>query len=265
MRRAVELDPRNGVNVTQLGVRLQADGRYDEAEKAFDLAFTLLGSSIPLTNQTLNQWFWRGDRTAVVRSLDEVPAALRFGTYWRSRQFLLYQIGDFVGSLAAGEKADTFTAAAPDLRGSLFAARAREELGDVAGAERAYRIVLPMAEQERVERPHSANPSGVLTVIYAGLGRRDQALATAGRSLEFASPNENPYLAAGAFGHVRVAGYAALAQVQARFGMTDEALAIVKAQAAAGWWRRNYLLLSPDWSILRKDPRFRAIAEKAPL
>lgn len=59
--------------------------------------------------------------------------------------------------------------------------------------------------------------------------------------------------------------YPSLAQVQARFGMIDETLAIVEAQSAAGWWRRNYLLLSPDRSILRKDALFRAIAAKARL
>jgi hypothetical protein len=45
----------------------------------------------------------------------------------------------------------------------------------------------------------------------------------------------------------------------------DEALAIVRDQIAKGFWRRNELLLHPDWSDLQKDPRFRALAEKAPL
>ena len=47
--------------------------------------------------------------------------------------------------------------------------------------------------------------------------------------------------------------------------MFDEALQIVEAQAAAGYWRKNYLLINPDWAELQEHPRFRAIAEKAPL
>jgi hypothetical protein len=78
-------------------------------------------------------------------------------------------------------------------------------------------------------------------------------------------PEESPYLAALGGNGRNFGGLYALVFVQARFGMIDEALAIVKAQAAAGWWRRNYLLISEDWRELRKDPRFREIAENAPL
>jgi tetratricopeptide (TPR) repeat protein len=151
------------------------------------------------------------------------------------------------------------------LRGDFLVARAREALGDVAGAERAYHDALPMEVQAQVERPSDGRPLGMLALIYAGLGRRDEALAAARRSLELLLTETNPGQAAGGSSFDREAGYAALAQVQARFGMTEEALAIVQAQADAGWWRRNYLLISEDWRDLRKDPRFRDIAEKAPL
>jgi len=56
-----------------------------------------------------------------------------------------------------------------------------------------------------------------------------------------------------------------LVEVLARFGMMDEALEIERQQIATGWWRRNQLLLFPEFFQARKDPRFRALAEKAPL
>lgn len=33
---------------------------------------------------------------------------------------------------------------------------------------------------------------------------------------------------------------------------------------AAGWWRRSDLRLEPGFFVIRKTPRFREIAEKAP-
>ena len=56
-----------------------------------------------------------------------------------------------------------------------------------------------------------------------------------------------------------------LARVLAKFGQMDEALAIVRTNVGGGRWRRNLLLHAQDWALLRKEPRFMAIAEKAPL
>jgi hypothetical protein len=83
-------------------------------------------------------------------------------------------------------------------------------------------------------------------------------LAAARRSLELLPANQDPHFAASS--SLRV-----LVDVEARFGMIDEALEVVKQQIAAGWWRRNDLLLETDFIHLQKDPRFRALAEKAPL
>jgi hypothetical protein len=118
-------------------------------------------------------------------------------------------------------------------------------------------------------------PYAILGLNYAALGRKSEALAAAKKGVETARPATMPGTAESGLARSGITAFtfvdneldpaAALAQVEARFGMNDEALAIVQTHAAAGRWRRNYLLLNPDWAILRKDPRFRAIAEKAPL
>jgi hypothetical protein len=71
-------------------------------------------------------------------------------------------------------------------------------------------------------------------------------------------PSRDPRIAANT--NLRV-----LVDVEGRFGMIDEALDVVKQQIAAGRWKRNDLLLHPDFIHLQKDPRFRALAEQAPL
>lgn len=83
-------------------------------------------------------------------------------------------------------------------------------------------------------------------------------MAAVRRSLELQPPSQNAHFAARS--SLRV-----LADVEARFGMIDEALEVVKQQIAAGWWRRNELLFLTDFIHLQKDARFRALAEQAPL
>ena len=87
------------------------------------------------------------------------------------------------------------------------------------------------------------------------LGQKVKALATAGAALELA--RGIPFYVAQVD--------AVRAQTAARFGLIDEALELAKAQIPTGWWKRNDLLLGADWAELRKDPRFRTLAEKAPL
>jgi hypothetical protein len=80
--------------------------------------------------------------------------------------------------------------------------------------------------------------------------------ATAQHCLELLPPAENPAVASRT-------GLRVLAQVNARFGRMDLALDTVRSQVEGGFWKRQDLLLDPDWELLRRDPRFQALAEGA--
>jgi tetratricopeptide (TPR) repeat protein len=130
-------------------------------------------------------------------------------------------------------------------------------MGDAEGALRDYRDALTRAEAYRRDHPESWRIYVTLAHIYQGLGQKDEALAAARKCLALVPPEKNPYLANRT---MRV-----LVNTQAQFGQLDEAMDIVRDQIEKGWWRRNDLLLNPGYSELQKDPRFRALAEKAPL
>ena len=271
LQRVVVLDPQNGARINSLGNALVSTGRYPEAEAAYRKAFQILGSSIPLTNLARLYFAWKGDRPLATRTLDEEPEQVRDDRYWTSRALLLYAIGDQPAALVAAAhmrpQSEFFRIRA------FFTAKMREAMGDEVGAQRDYQAALPLAEQQRDQFPALATPYAILGMNYAALGRRQEALAATEKGVENGRPATAPGTpesglmrnGTNAFTLVdtELDSAAALAQVEARFGKLDEALAIVRTRAAAGQWRRNYLLLNPDWAILRKDPRFRAIAEKA--
>jgi TolB-like protein/Flp pilus assembly protein TadD len=253
LRQATELEPQNGNYQGVLGNQLRAVGRYAEAEQSLDRAFGMTGVDTQLVVKAAVYFQWKGDAALVVKTLDAVPPGIRTDRYWDARFRLLRDLGDFVGSLAAAEriKVEVSPTGRPK---ALLIARARELLGDAEGARRAYMEGLPVAQRSHVEIPQGFTAGLALVQIYAGLGRKDEALATA-REVREQANGISYYMAQIDAGR---------AQIDARFGMFDDAIELLKTQIPSGWLKRNDLLLGADWAELRKDPRFRVLAEKAP-
>jgi TolB-like protein len=258
LRQATQLDPQNGYFQGVLGTSLRSVGRYAEAEQTLDRASGLTAADNHLSQKALVYFLWKGDATLVVKALDAVPLGVRSDSYWSYRWRLLRDVGDYMGALAAVEHIRAENAASGVAFGgskALLIALARESQGDREGARRAYAEALPMAERSHAETPQGLGQALVLARTYAGLGQKEKALATAAASLE---------LAHGIPFYVMQVD-AVRAQIAAHFGMIAEALYLAKTQIPTGWWKRNELLLGADWAELRKDPRFRTLAEKAPL
>ena len=254
LRQATELDPQNGNFQGVMGNLLRVVGHYAEAEQSLDQAFSLTGADTQFIVKAFVYFQWKGDAALVVKTLDAVPPGIRTDRYWDYRSRLLRDVGDFAGALAAAEemRAEVSPSGWPK---AFLMARARELQGNTAGARRAYAEALPAAERFHIEIPQGFTAGLALAQIYAGLGRKDDALATARDAREQAN----------GISAVVAQIDAVRAQIDARFGMLDDAIELAKVQIPTGWWKRNDLLLGADWAELRKDPRFRALAEKAPL
>jgi TolB-like protein/Tfp pilus assembly protein PilF len=260
LRQALELDPKNGFTLNSLGLSLEYAGRYSEAASAFEQAAQIDPLGPSLANRAEVFLRWKADLKLVVDAVQDIPFARTTSTsvrqvieyYWASgnyaKAFELIERAGWSGALSQHEY----------LFSNLFAARVREAMGDSEGARRDYLAALPQIEHTRDTHAKSSRVYLPLAQVYAGLGRKDEALAAVQRSLELLPANQDQFIAAQS--SLRV-----LVDVEGRFGMIDEALEVVKQQIAAGWWKRNVLLLHPDFIHLQKEPRFRALAEKAPL
>ena len=258
-REATLLDPNNTSALNVLGLALAMAGQYKEAVTAFERVIRIDESNSAIASRALTLFAWQGDPAAAADSAPSLspdrisPAGLR--------TFVLL-------NLAAGrhDRALELAAGAPWTVGlgtlsyefrDLMSAQIRQARGDTAGAKRDYLAALVEAERIRDLRPRSPRIYGPLALIYAGLGRKDEALAAARKGLDLVTPDRDPYFTA-------LKGLRVMAEVLVSSGRVDEALEITRTQIAAKLWKRNELLLSPDFASLQRDPRFRALAEAAP-
>jgi hypothetical protein len=107
------------------------------------------------------------------------------------------------------------------------------------------------------DRPILPDANGIpvtLAMVYAGLGEKDKALAQAQRAIDdYATDAVN-----------KPGAEVTLAQIQARFGLTDAAIASLPhlLEVPAGITVAN-LKYDPMWDPLRKDPRFQKLIATA--
>ena len=259
-QRSVSLDPKNLLAWNSLGLSLGAVSRYSEAVSAYQHSVQMIPTSGSVGNRAGAIFRWKGDPKMTLESFRDIPLAKLpargmsdyINYYWmagdHAKAIELIDDAGWSGTLAQSEY----------LFRDLVKARVRESMGDSEGARRDYLAALPQVERTRDAHPRSFRAYLPLAQVYAGLGRKEEALAAARRSVELMPPSRDPRRAANT--SLRV-----LVNVEGRFGMVDEALDIVRQQITAGWWKRNDLLYFPDFIHLQKDPRFRTLAEKAPL
>ncbi len=264
IRQAAALDPQNGDTANFSALILDAASLYADALTERDRAFRVSSWTGALADKAFTYRNWKGDLSLALHALDESLPSLHDpgdrNYYWRVRANFLRAQGDFPAALAALDRIDTELVPSQFYyhSKSLLRALVQESRGDAAAARADFGRALAAAEGYRDANPKTLRAYTSLALIYAGLGREVDARAAVAQALELVPPAENPAVASRT-------GLRVLAQIDARFGQLDAALETVRGQIAAGFWKRNDLLLDPDWELLRRDPRFLALARTAEL
>jgi TolB-like protein/Tfp pilus assembly protein PilF len=263
-KKALELDPRDFQLLGSVGGEFYAYvRRFDEARAVMDRALEISPDSASTRSSKAGTFQSEGRLDEAAKELAKIPesetddfvVSSRIGQAIYERHFdqAISVIERKLGSVPAGRPLDPVTELALVQLGYC-----QQWTGRDAEARQSFsRAIEAIKPKPNGSVPLDANNTpDTLALAYAGLGEKAKALEQAQRSVRDydADAVAKPY------------AEIALAQIQARFGDHDAAIAALPhlLEVPAGLTIAN-LKLDPFWDPLRKDPRFqKLIAEPQP-
>ena len=126
------------------------------------------------------------------------------------------------------------------------------EKNDKAKAQECFEAARPAIERLARERSSDSDVHMLLGDVYAGLGRKAEAMREAERAAEIIPVSKSAWIGRGL--------QEELARIYVMVGEPDRALAIIAdSLAAPGDMHAKMLQLAPTWDPLRNDPRFQRL------
>ncbi|MGD8361378.1 MAG: tetratricopeptide repeat protein [Gemmatimonadota bacterium] len=259
LERVREMDPRSGDVLLNLGVSLTAMRRYEEAEEAYRLGATFNPELEILWG--LRGWneLLRGDTTAAIEAMREVPEAVLRGPFVTSNRLELLRLRrDYRGLLdgvIATEGDVTSTSGGvtllPLLRGYAY-----QGLGQAERARAAFEEARALAERILIESPDDWRVPGPLGLALAELGLREEAPAAGRRGVEMLDVSGDALWGGNTVWD--------LAQIHARLGEPDAAIELLGPllSAPGSDGHIGQLELDPLFDSIRSHPGFQALIER---
>ncbi len=258
--KAAARNPKDAWVLQNLGINYQALRKYDAADKTFDRGLGMAPQSLGLHSLKAHlATVWKGDLSVSEKELQQAPAGFdpegmvteaRVGVLFYRRQFseALALLQRLPNEALHGENGTPFPK-------SLLEGICYFFTNDKAKGREAFGRAREFVEKQVAEMPTDAGRHSQLGMIYAGLGRKEDAIREGKRAVELLPESKDAF-----DGPAMTLG---LAQIYAWTGEPDQALPLIEHSLNTPTGITIPLLkLDAVWDPLRSDPRFQALIEK---
>ena len=255
--RAASLSPGDPIVIENLGITYAALRDFPAAARAFDRAVQLVPTSFEANSLRAQVDIdWKGDLTAMKRLVNTLPPdSDSFGMATLARFNVHFFERDFPGALNALWRSpleNLHGETSSPLPKSFLAGQVYRLIPDEEKARASYEHALEIANRALDESPQDPARHSLAGLIYAGLGRKEEALREGHRAVEIMPESKDAL-----DGPLLVL---ALARIYTIVGEPDKAIDLLERllKIPAGT-NVHELRLDPTWDVLRKEPRFQQL------
>ncbi len=258
LKKAFELSPQDENAALNIGGTYSALREYPEADFYYDRALSLAPDDVyTYTFRALNYWLWDGETKRVLRTLDKAPQKDdSFPGYIRC----LFEIMDknyqsaldllSSSSIEIFEDQDLFFPKSV-LFGHVYQATGRPDL-----ARSSFESARALLEREAKERPEDPRVHSSLGIVYAALGKKDEAIREGKRAVEL-YPVSKDAMIGPSYVHNLAEIFVLLGENEAALDKLEYLLSIPYAYISIPVLRAD-----PTWDPLRGLSRFQQLLNK---
>lgn len=255
--KAMSLSPGDPIVIENLALTYEAVRDFAAAARTFDRAIALVPNSFEAKSLRAGiDIEWKGDLTPMRNLLASLPPDFEsFGMVALARFNLSFFERKFDEALAALWRSpleNLHGQTSTPLPKSFLAAQVYRLLPDPDKARAEYEHALGIAQRAVEESPQDAARHALLGLIYAGLGRKEEALRAGNRALKLLPESkdamDSPILVT------------SMARIHAITGNAEKAIDLLQhlLQIPAGLTVHE-IRLDPTWDVLRENPRFQGL------